>query len=174
MKPPMCIHRCLPCAGSAGRHAVARSAAAAVLAAVLAAPALAQPLPADVQDRARAAATVAEARTILGQSAAPEPGRRVRLEVPDIVGLPPKGSAAMTVRVTSELPATEWIAVFVEPHTRAPLVALSLVASGAKPVLRADVTVSRTTTVRALVRAGGRFYEVTRQVKTATVGCRNE
>lgn len=118
---------------------------------------------------ARGAKSVADAQAALGVTA-PEATRRIRIESPDIVDASRQSGARVPVRVTSAVPGTDWIAVFVEPGPR-PLVAVADIAPGAKPVLEAVVPVQRTSAVRVVVRASGKYYQLSREIKAADKGC---
>ena len=134
-----------------------------------AAVAAAAPGAADPRQLARAAKSVADAQAALGVTA-PEATRRIRIESPDIVDASRPNGARVPVRVTSAIPGTEWIAVFVEPGAR-PLVAMADIAPGAKPVIEAVVPVQRTSAVRVVVRASGKYYQLSREIKAADKGC---
>ena len=124
---------------------------------------------ADPRSRAYAATTVAEAQRLLGIAEAPLPGKRVLLEVPHIVAAASTRGAAVTARVTSAMPGTDWMAVLVERGPQ-PLVRYKDFAPGAKQVLEVQLHLQQTTRVRALVRSEGKVYQVVREVKVARPG----
>lgn len=119
----------------------------------------------DPRDRAYEAKTVAEAQTLLGVQT-PEPGKKVLLDVPDIVDGSPKKGAALHIKLTSVLPGTDWMALLLESGTK-PLVVYQDFSPGTDHVLEADLNLTHTTRVRALVRAAGKYYFVVREVKVA-------
>lgn len=145
-------------------HLSALGAVASMAAALASSVSLASP-----EHPAFAAKTVAAARAALGVTVA-EPTVRVRVESPDIVDASSANGARVVVKVTSAIPGTDWIAIFVEPAAK-PLVAFADVAPGAKPVLAATVPVKRTAAVRVVVRASGKYYQISREIKAADKGC---
>ena len=121
--------------------------------------------PADPRDQAYAAKTLAEAQSLLGVGN-PGPGNKMLLEAPDIVDGSAKKGAKVTIRLKSALPGTDWMALLLE-RGPAPLVIYKDFSPGADQVLEAQVTLSQTTKVRAIARAAGKFYLVTREIKVA-------
>ncbi len=121
--------------------------------------------PGDAYDRALQAKSVTEAFTLLGVQT-PEPGKRVLLEVPDIVD----GGAKVPVKVTSKIPGTDWIAVFAERNLT-PLVEAKDFSPGADRAVSLTVNLAQTSKIRAVVRAGGKYFQVSREVKVASTDC---
>lgn len=115
-------------------------------------------------ERAQQAKTMSEAMAALG-IANPEAGKRVLLEVPDVA----VAGQAFKVNVQSKLPGTDWIAVFSE-RSPMPLVKLAEFAPGADRALGTEVRLVQTGRIRAVVRSGGKYYQVSREVKIATAG----
>lgn len=113
----------------------------------------------DAVQRAAKARTVQEALTALGVPT-PELGRKVLLEVPDLVL---KNRKAM-IKVSSQIPGTDWIAVLVEPR-EAPFIEAKDFSPGVDHSFSVQVDFARTSTVRAVVRAGGKYFQVKREVK---------
>lgn len=120
---------------------------------------------AELRTRALQAKSVADAQNILGVRS-PEPGRRVLLEVPDIVGLASASPQPVAVKVVSQIPGTDWIGVFIDRGAR-PLVDFKEFPPGSEVSWTVRAEVSRTTSVRAVVRAAGKYYQVSREVKVA-------
>ena len=121
--------------------------------------------PGDAWEPARQAKSVADAYRVLGIQS-PEPGRKVLLEVPDISN----GGLQVPVKVTSKVPGTDWIAVFVDRNLT-PFVQVDEFSPGMDRSVSVVVTMTQTSKVRAVVRSGGKYYEVAREVKVATDGC---
>ena len=71
------------------------------------------------------------------------------------------------IKLTSRLPGTDLIAL-VDERADPALILMEEFAPGLDLSLRASITLKRTSRVRALVRAGGKFYEVSREIKVAT------
>jgi sulfur-oxidizing protein SoxY len=119
----------------------------------------------DPRDRAYDAKTVDDAQALLGVQS-PEPGKKVLLEVPDIVDGSPKTGAAVRVKLTSTMPGTDWMALLLERGSK-PLVVYQDFSPGTDRVLEAELNLMQTTRVRALVRVAGKYYIVSREVKVA-------
>lgn len=113
----------------------------------------------DAAQRAAKARTVQEALALLG-IAAPEVGRKVLLEVPDLVI---KGRKAR-IKVSSQTPGTDWIAVLAQPRA-VPFIESRDFAPGVDHSLEVSVEFERTAVVHAVVRAGGKYFLVKREVK---------
>jgi len=122
-------------------------------------------VPPDVLQRALKAKSVNEAMAVLGVQA-PEEGKRVLLDVPDISD---SGSKVL-VKVTSRIAGTDWIAVLVDRNLT-PFVKDEEFSPGADRSLSLTVDLAQSSRVRVLVRASGKFYQVSRDVKVATDGC---
>lgn len=119
----------------------------------------------ELKDKALQAKTVAEVLSILGIPK-PEIGNRILLEVPDIAIAGKK----VPVKVLSKIPGTDWIAVLVDRNAT-PLVQVHDFSPGMDRSVTVDVDLAKTSRVRTVVRASGKYYEVAREVKVATVGC---
>lgn len=116
----------------------------------------------DMVKRAEAATSAKDVLTILGAGSA-ELGRRVMLEFPAVV----VQGAKATVTVTSRIPGTDMMVLIVDrlPH---PLVGVKEFAPGVDESLQVEVVVQQTSTLRAVVRAAGKYYQVSRELKVAT------
>ena len=131
---------------------------------LLAQSALAQaqsPSAAAALERAQQAKTMADAFVALGV-VNPELGRRVLLESPDvaIAGRP------VVVKATSRIPGTDWIALFVDRGT-APLLGVGEFTAGVDHEMSATLKLDQTSRVHAVVRSGGKYYRVVREIKVA-------
>ncbi|MBV1774724.1 hypothetical protein KSF73_03235 [Burkholderiaceae bacterium DAT-1] len=91
-----------------------------------------------------------------------EYGRRILLDVPDITDTPER----VPVRVMSEVPSTESITIVVDRNAF-PVAAQFLLTPEIDPDISVDIKIPGTTKVHALVKAGGKFYKVTREIKLA-------
>lgn len=114
-------------------------------------------------ERARQAKSVPEIYAAFGAPVPLLAGKRLLLEAPDIAiaGRP------VSVLLTSRLPGTDLI-VLIDERADPALILMEEFAPGLDLSLRASITLKRTSRVRALVRAGGKFYEVSREIKVAT------
>jgi sulfur-oxidizing protein SoxY len=121
----------------------------------------AQPAPSAALERAEQAKTMAEAWAALGLGN-PEPGKRLLLEVPDIVA----SGRTLSIKVTSKMPGTDWMALFAE-RGPGPLLATKDFTPGVDISLSTELRLTQTTRVRAVVRSGGRYYQVSREIKVA-------
>ena len=125
--------------------------------------ALAQSQSTAALERARQAKSVSEVYAALGAPATPLAGNRLLLEAPDIAisGRP------VLIKLTSRLPGTDLIAL-VDERADPALILMEEFSPGLDLSLESSITLKRTSRVRALVRAGGKFYEVSREIKVAT------
>lgn len=112
-------------------------------------------------ERAREAKSAAEVLQLLGVSN-PEPGKRVLLEVPDIVA----ANRPFTVKVSSQMPGTDWIMILSE-RDPTPLAKLEEFSPGQDRASTVELRLASTARVRAFVRSSGKYYQVSREVKVA-------
>lgn len=80
-----------------------------------------------------------------------------------------ENAMAIPIIVTSKLPNTEAIAIVLDTNP-SPLAAFMTV-NGVEPFISAYVKLNRTSNVRAIVKAGGKFYSSTQVVKVTDGGC---
>lgn len=113
-------------------------------------------------ERARLAKTPTEVLQLLGVSN-PEPGKRVLLEVPDIA----VANRPFTVKVSSQIPGTDWILILSE-RDPTPLAKLEEFSPGQDRASSVELRLASTARVRAIVRSSGKYYQVSREVKVAT------
>ena len=116
-------------------------------------------------DALKQSKSVAEAMSLAG-AGNPEPARRVLLDMPDIV----VAGASAEVRVVSQMPGTDWIMLLAEGRSL-PVIDVVEFTPGEGRAMSAKVVLSRTTRFRAVARAGGRYFSVSREVKVAGAGC---
>lgn len=91
-----------------------------------------------------------------------EAGKRILLEVPEISDI----NDRVVVRVMSTLPATEQITILIDKALR-PVVAQFNFSPDVEPDVSTIVKLPGTTTVRAIVKAGGKIYSVEKEIKLA-------
>ncbi len=97
---------------------------------------------------------------------APAESKDLILKVPDIA----ENGAVVPVDVTSNIPNTTSIAILVDKNPTA----LSLVfdfANGAVPEVSARVKMGQTSLVKAVAKAGDKFYIAQKEVKVTVGGC---
>lgn len=92
----------------------------------------------------------------------------IMLKVPDIA----ENGALVPVEATSNIPGTTSIAFFVDKN-QYPLVADFDLAGGTEPYISTRIKMSQTSLVRVAVRAGGKNYMQSKEVKVTIGGCGN-
>lgn len=92
--------------------------------------------------------------------------RDIVLRVPDVAD----NAAAVPVDIVSNIPDTESISVLVDknPH---PLAARFTFANGALPQVQVRLKMAQTSPVRVVVKAGGKTWQMSRQVQVTIGGC---
>ena len=99
--------------------------------------------------------------------AAPVQSREISFHsTPDIA----ENGAVVPVGVTSAIPRTDAIAILVEKNPNM-LAAVFDIPAGTEPSLLTRVKMRQSSNVHALVRAGGRFYVATREVRVTLGAC---
>lgn len=96
----------------------------------------------------------------------PAPSTEITFTAPDIA----ENGAVVPVTVTSKIPNTQSISVFVEKNPN-PLTAVFDIAEGTEPSITTRVKMGQTSNVHALVKADGKFYVTTKEVKVTLGGC---
>ena len=81
-----------------------------------------------------------------------------------------ENGAVVQMEVTSRIPGTTSIAIFVEKNPR-PLVAEVTFQNGAEPYLFLVTKMAETSRIRAVARAGGKSYFTAKEVSVTTSGC---
>ena len=94
------------------------------------------------------------------------PSRDIVLIAPDMA----ENGAIIQIEVGSRIPGTEAIAVLAEKNPT-PLIANFLFFSGAEPYIVTRIKMAETAEVRAIVKAGGKYYSVSKKVEVALGGC---
>lgn len=108
---------------------------------------------------------VAEALKSLGATGATE-SKDIIITAPDIA----ENGAVVPVAVTSRLPNTQSISIIAEKNPF-PLAATFDIANGADSYASTRIKLGQTSDVRAIVKAGGRFYTAAKEVKVTVGGC---
>jgi len=106
-----------------------------------------------------------DALRLMGAQAA-QPGKQILIEAPEIADRDDR----VTVRVYSAIPATEQITILVDKALR-PVVAQFVLTAEAEPDVSVTIKLPNTSTVRALVKAGGKQYSVSKEIKLAMEPC---
>lgn len=96
----------------------------------------------------------------------PTPSTEISFTAPDIA----ENGAVVPVSVTSNIPNTQSIAVFVEKNPN-PLTAVFELPEGTEATVTTRVKMGQTSNVHALVKADGKYYVTTKEVKVTLGGC---
>jgi len=109
--------------------------------------------------------TPAEAISNAGYGGASESSDIV-IKAPDIA----ENGAVVPVSATSNIPGTTSMAIFVEKNP-SPMVADFVFSNGAEPYISTRIKMAKTSVVRVTVKAGGKNYTNSREVKVTIGGC---
>lgn len=91
----------------------------------------------------------------------------------DIVLIAPdmaENGAIVQIEVESRIPNTEAIAILVEKNPT-PLIANFIFSNGADPYVVTRIKMAETSELKAIVKAGGQYFSVSRKVEVALGGC---
>ena len=99
-------------------------------------------------------------------ASSPVPSKDILLRAPDIAA----DGTDVPVTVASRIPNTQMIAVAVEKSIF-PLAASFTFANGVEPEFTIHVRIRRTSRLRVLVQADGKYYLTSREVKVASGTC---
>src|SRR5215510_3067857 len=108
---------------------------------------------------------LADARRALGAEAA-QNGDIAFVQTPEIA----ENGAVVPIGIASRIPATESIAILIEKNPN-PLAAIFDIPPGTDPSINVRVKMAQTSNVYALVRADGRYYVVSKEIKVTLGGC---
>lgn len=108
---------------------------------------------------------VADALKGIGVSNAVE-SKDIVITAPDIA----ENGAVVPVAVTSKIPNTQSISILAEKNPF-PLVAIFDVSAGGEGYVSTRLKMGETANVRAVVKAGGKFYTAVKEVKVTVGGC---
>ena len=111
------------------------------------------------------ATTTADAMKGLSVAGAVE-SKDILIKAPDIA----ENGAVVPVEVTSKIPGTTSIMIFVDKNQN-PLIADFEFANGAEGFVSTRVKMANTSHVRVAVKAGGKAYTATKEVKVTIGGC---
>jgi sulfur-oxidizing protein SoxY len=150
------------------RRDVLRTGGGAVLLAALAAAGWLKPEEAAAQAWNKAAfeaKTMDEALKTIG--AAPAQSKDIAfVSTPDIA----ENGAVVPIGVTSSIPKTESIAILIEKNPSA-LTANFDIPAGTDPAITTRVKMAQTSNVYALVKADGKYYVASKEIKVTLGGC---
>lgn len=107
----------------------------------------------------------AEAMKNAGYGAATD-SSDVLIKAPDIA----ENGAVVPVSATSNIPGTTSMAIFVDKNP-APLIADFAFSDGAEAYISMRIKMAKTSMVRVAVKAGGKYYTSSREVKVTIGGC---
>ncbi|TWG79501.1 thiosulfate-binding protein SoxY [Cupriavidus gilardii J11] len=96
----------------------------------------------------------------------PEKSTAITFTAPDIA----ENGAVVPVAVTSTLPDTEQIAILVEKNPNT-LAADFVIPAGTEPFVSTRVKMGQTSVVHAAVKAGGKWYVASKEIKVTLGGC---
>ena len=111
------------------------------------------------------AKTMADLVKALGV-AAPTESKDVTIQGPDIA----ENGAVVPVGITSNIPKTESIAILVEKNPNM-LAAVFDIPAGTEPSLSTRIKMGQSSNVYALVKADGKFYVTSKEIKVTLGGC---
>jgi sulfur-oxidizing protein SoxY len=106
-----------------------------------------------------------EALKAIGVGSAAE-SDKIELKAPEIA----ENGAIVPVEITSRIPGTESIYIFADKNPQ-PLVAEFDFTGATDPFISTRIKMGETSKVRVIVKAGGKFYATTRDVKVTIGGC---
>ena len=91
---------------------------------------------------------------------------QIQLKAPEIA----ENGAIVPVEISSRIPATQTIYIIADKNPQ-PMVAIFEIAAGMEPFISTRIKMSETSRVRVLVKAGGKFYAASQEVKVTIGGC---
>lgn len=111
------------------------------------------------------ARAVPEALKAVGATAIAE-SDKIDLKAPEIA----ENGAIVPVEITSRLPGTEAVYILAEKNPQ-PLVAEFDFTGATDPFISTRIKMGETAKIRVVVKAGGKFYATSREVKVTIGGC---
>ena len=111
------------------------------------------------------AKTMADLMKSLG-GGAPTESKDVTVTGPDIA----ENGAVVPIGIASAIPKTEAIAILVEKNPNM-LVAIFEIPAGTEPAISTRMKMGQSSNVYALVKADGKFYVATKEIKVTLGGC---
>ena len=109
---------------------------------------------------------LADARKALGAVEAAQSGQIAFVQTPEIA----ENGAVVPVGIASNVPGTDAIAVLIEKNPN-PLAAVFDIPSGTEPAISTRIKMAQTSNIHALVRAGGKYYVASKEIKVTLGGC---
>jgi len=109
---------------------------------------------------------LADARKALGAVEAAQSAEIAFVQTPEIA----ENGAVVPVGIVSSLPGTDAIAVLIEKNPN-PLAAVFDIPSGTEPAISTRIKMAQTSNILALVRAGGKYYVASKEIKVTLGGC---
>jgi sulfur-oxidizing protein SoxY len=116
-------------------------------------------------DKAFAATDADQAMADL-HGATPADSDRVQMKIPDIA----ENGAVVPVTISTDLDDVESISVIVE-NNPTPLAALFVLTEHMLPKVSVRIKMGQSSPVRAIVKAGGKLYSTSKEVKVTIGGC---
>jgi sulfur-oxidizing protein SoxY len=95
-----------------------------------------------------------------------EPSPEIEIIAPQMA----ENGAIIQIEVTSRIPDTEAIAIVAEKNPT-PLIANFMFSNGAEPYLITRIKMAETADLKAIVKAGGKYYSASRRIEVAIGGC---
>lgn len=111
------------------------------------------------------AKNVADSLKNIGLSGAAD-SKDIAIKAPEIA----ENGAVVPVEISSKIPGTQSIAILVEKN-QTPFAALFELSNGAEGFISTRIKMSQTSNVRVIVKAGGKLYTATKEVKVTIGGC---
>lgn len=111
------------------------------------------------------ATTVSDAMKEAGYGGAAD-SKDIMIKVPEIA----ENGAVVPVEVTSNIAGTTNIAIFVDGNVN-PMVADFEISNGTEPYVSTRIKMNKTSQVRIAVKAGGKAYSASKEVKVTIGGC---
>ncbi|GBG13650.1 sulfur-oxidizing protein SoxY [Novimethylophilus kurashikiensis] len=96
----------------------------------------------------------------------PQPSKDIVLSAPDLA----ENGAIVQIEVESRIPNTEAIAIISDKNPT-PLIANFVFSEGVDPYVVTRIKMAETSELRAVVKAGGRYFMASRKVEVAVGGC---
>jgi len=124
-----------------------------------------QLLAAQWNEAAFGAKAVADALNNIGATSIAD-SDQIQLKAPEIA----ENGAIVPVEITSRIPGTQTIYIIADKNPQ-PLVAIFDIASNTEPFISTRIKMGESSKVRVLVKAGGKFYVTTQEVKVTIGGC---
>lgn len=111
------------------------------------------------------AKTLADTVKKIGATSATDT-EQIQLKAPEIA----ENGAIVPVEITSQIPGTQTIYVIADKNPQ-PLVAIFDIAAGLEPYISTRIKMGESSKVRVFVKAAGKFYVATQEVKVTIGGC---